>query len=135
MRMRTALGLGRAVPSSVGSSIWALLLVTGCGASVSPPSRAGQLDGSLLVFTQKLPHWSVPDPQLTEQAPFEQTRPDSHCAPHAPQLFGSFDVSVHCPEHEACPAPQLLPASMNASNCVPESFAAKVPTLAVEPHP
>jgi hypothetical protein len=78
--------------------------------------HAPQLSPSTFVSTQRLPHLTVPPPQLTAHAPCEQTSPVPHLVPHAPQFSGSRPTTVHTPPQTCEPAPQPAAESMLASS-------------------
>jgi hypothetical protein len=57
--------------------------------------HAEQLFGSLVVSVHCCPHGTWPMGQVPVQAPEEQTSPDLHAFPHAPQFKGSDPSVTH----------------------------------------
>src|SRR5690348_16274505 len=65
-------------------------------------SQVPQWLASVCVSTQA-PSQLVSAPQLSVQAPIEQTWLGLHPLPQLPQFCGSVCVSTHAPSHSSCP--------------------------------
>jgi hypothetical protein len=65
--------------------------------------HVAQLFGSVIKLTQPPLHSVIPAGQLDMHWPDEQTSPDGHALPQAPQFCGLLMTSTHWPEHSVIP--------------------------------
>jgi hypothetical protein len=77
--------------------------------------QAPQFFGSIDRSLQVEPHCVVPPPQLSAQAPFEQTSPVLQAVAHAPQWEGSTVTSTHAPPQLCWPAGHALGSAVSTT--------------------